>query len=228
MKKKKTKKAGGASKKDKAEAAAAEPSASKEKEPEPDEPTTPAEAADEEEKAEEQEASEAVAEQPTYPTASQPSLAQQSKLRSASFKQGSAPTGPLSPGPEGETATDIYRKHVARIEELEKENKRLAKESTDSERRWKKAEEELADLRETEGETKGADSQLEKLVSRTEPHLQVFNVRITLLIFFGHRNPRSRLSSVKTPSCSNKPPAAATARRHPSPCPRLPLSSKLS
>ncbi|KAI0842630.1 hypothetical protein F5Y06DRAFT_258121 [Hypoxylon sp. FL0890] len=91
------------------------------------------------------------------------SLSQQSKLRSSSFRAGTvSPTGfPLSP--EGETAPDIYRKQVARIEDLEKENKRLAKEASDSEKRWQKAEEELADLREADRD--GSDSQVEKLKS---------------------------------------------------------------
>ena len=69
--------------------------------------------------------------------------------------------------PEGETAPDIYRKHVARIEELEKENKRIAKEAADAEKRWQKAEEELADLREDDDEgvgKGGSDGQVEKLV----------------------------------------------------------------
>jgi predicted nucleic acid-binding Zn-ribbon protein len=60
-----------------------------------------------------------------------------------------------------------------KIEELEKENKRLAKETSDGEKRWKKAEEELEDLREAEDDsskTKVAPStsrlsgELEKLV----------------------------------------------------------------
>jgi hypothetical protein len=104
---------------------------------------------------------------PTSPEPAQatstPSLSQQSKARSASFRQGSVSLSsgaPLSPGaatglglfsPEGETAPDIYRKHVTRIEELERENKALAKEAKDAEKRWQKAEEELADLREREG-----------------------------------------------------------------------------
>ncbi|KAI1389438.1 uncharacterized protein F4822DRAFT_398312 [Hypoxylon trugodes] len=98
---------------------------------------------------------------PTTPGTS--SLPLQSKLRSSSFRQGTvSPTGfPLSP--EGETAPDIYRKQVARIEDLEKENKRLAKEAGDSEKRWQKAEEELADLREADRD--GSDSQVEKLKS---------------------------------------------------------------
>ncbi|CAI4215359.1 unnamed protein product [Parascedosporium putredinis] len=90
------------------------------------------------------------AEPPTSPTQDPASLAQQSKMRSSSFRKGS---GPLSPGlssPDGTTAPEIYRKNVARIEELEKENERLGKEVQDSERRRKKAEEELEELREAD------------------------------------------------------------------------------
>ncbi|KAK1827888.1 hypothetical protein QBC39DRAFT_393515 [Podospora conica] len=90
--------------------------------------------------------------------------AQQSKARSTSFRQGSIsiphPGAAVGSGvgavpqpfsPEGETAPDIYRKHVTRIEELERENKRLAREAQEAEKRWEKAEEELADWREREG-----------------------------------------------------------------------------
>ncbi|KAK4242522.1 hypothetical protein C8A03DRAFT_40173 [Achaetomium macrosporum] len=111
-------------------------------------------------------------------TTSTPSLAQQSKARSTSFRQGSvflSSAGPLSPGasaslglfsPDGETAPDIYRKHVLRIEELEKENKALAREVEVAEKRWQKAEGELADLREQEGGAGGDDGEVGKL--RTE------------------------------------------------------------
>ncbi|KAI1308330.1 hypothetical protein F5Y03DRAFT_350698 [Xylaria venustula] len=104
-------------------------------------------------------ADEDVAEDPSSPTQAAPSLSQQSKLRSPSFRQ-----GPLSPtlSPEGETAADIYQKQVARIEDLEKENKRLAKEAGDSERRYKKAEEELADLQEADQDG-SENGQIEKL-----------------------------------------------------------------
>lgn len=100
---------------------------------------------------------------------STPSLAQQSKMRSTSFRAGAA--GTTSPGPfspEGDTAPDIYRKQVARIEELEKENKKLSKDFSDSEKRWKKAEDELAEFREGDGDAsaKGNGSdETEKLVS---------------------------------------------------------------
>ncbi|KAI0024303.1 hypothetical protein F4780DRAFT_726708 [Xylariomycetidae sp. FL0641] len=110
---------------------------------------------------------EATAEDLASPSAATASLSLQSKLRSSSFRQGNmspmSPTGmPLSP--EGETAPDIYRKQVARIEDLEKENKRLAKEAGDAEKRWKKAEEELTDLREADRD--GSDNSLvEKMKS---------------------------------------------------------------
>jgi hypothetical protein len=99
-----------------------------------------------------------------------PSLAQQSKLRSTSFRYGSIPsagaTSPVPFSPDGDTAPEIYRKHVAKIEELEKENKRLAKEASDSEKRWQKSEEELAVLREADGDDDDAtgDENVDKLV----------------------------------------------------------------
>ncbi|RDL39200.1 Uncharacterized protein BP5553_03540 [Venustampulla echinocandica] len=110
----------------------------------------------------------------------QPSLSLQSKMRSSSFRQGSVSGAPLSPNfgfsPDGDTAPDIYRKQAIRIEELEKENKRLAKDAVDGEKRWKKAEEELDELREAEDDSKskekgaspaeGSSKELEKL--RTE------------------------------------------------------------
>jgi len=104
----------------------------------------------------------------------QPSLSLQSKMRSSSFRASSG--GPLSPNyppfsPDGDTAPDIYRKQALKIEELERDNKRLAKEASDGERRWKKAEEELEELREAEDDSTsrkemspGLSGELEKLV----------------------------------------------------------------
>ncbi|KAK0107386.1 hypothetical protein ONS95_004078 [Cadophora gregata] len=127
----------------------------------------------------------------------QPSLSLQSKMRSSSFRYSSG--GPLSPSygfsPEGDTAPDIHRKQAVRIEELEKENKRLAKEASDGERRWKKAEEELEDLREADDEsTKGnknltsnpaSSSELERLkaevvtLQRQNTQLQAHSSRVS-------------------------------------------------
>jgi len=62
-----------------------------------------------------------------------------------------------------------------KIEELERENKRLTKEASEGEKRWKKAEEELEDLREAEvASPKGKDGpttsskEIEKLVCNIE------------------------------------------------------------
>jgi hypothetical protein len=149
MKKKKNKKAGGAAKKDKDES---------KPEGEPSQSPPPADDAAADETPENE-----AADQQSSP---KQTSSQQSKLRSASFRAGSAPGNtPLSPTSEGgETAADIYRKQVARIEDLEKENKRLAKEAGDSEKRWQKAEEELADLKTSDGKAGTGDDQVEKLV----------------------------------------------------------------
>lgn len=127
----------------------------------------------------EEEKKDSVEESPSSPALQRnPSLSLQSKMRSSSFRKGSvsglqSPSGPITPGfgPDGDSASSIYLKQAAKIDELEKENKRLAKEATDGERRYKKAEEELEVLREAETDTSGpapkgsATEEVEKLVS---------------------------------------------------------------
>jgi len=95
----------------------------------------------------------------------QPSLSIQSKMRSSSFRRTSISQGPMSPSqngprspslpllsPEGDAVTDIYRKQASRLDELERENRRLAKEAAESSTRWKCLETELEELRESSGE----------------------------------------------------------------------------
>jgi hypothetical protein len=107
-------------------------------------------------------------------------------MRSTSFRRSPASTGE-SPGggvksptlptlsPEGDTIADIYRKQSSRLDELEKENRRLAKEAKDWEEKqvkWMQKEEELEELVAVKGEVgewkekaeKGA-AELEKLVA---------------------------------------------------------------
>ncbi|EER24635.1 hypothetical protein CPC735_060050 [Coccidioides posadasii C735 delta SOWgp] len=96
----------------------------------------------------------------------QPSLSIQSKMRSSSFRNSSisqtglTPTGsgvkspPLPPlSPDGNTAPELFRKQALRLEELERENKRLEQELETADARWKKSEEQLEDLREANTET---------------------------------------------------------------------------
>lgn len=82
-----------------------------------------------------------------------PSIAVESRQRSASFyRSAGGPTSPIATTPGGGVSSDIYREQAQRIEELEKENKRLASELGQGETRWKKSEEELEELREGRGE----------------------------------------------------------------------------
>lgn len=117
----------------------------------------------------------------------QPSLSLQSQLRSSSFRRTSVSqaqtSSPLNGGkspplpilsPDGDTVNEIYRKQTARIDELERENRRLSKDAKEGEARLKKTEEELEELRESSGElaelklkARGADAksqEIEKLV----------------------------------------------------------------
>jgi hypothetical protein len=103
-----------------------------------------------------------------------PSVAVESRQRSASFYRASGmPTSPTGATPGVGVSGDIYREQAQRIEELEKENKRLVGEVEDGEKRWKSNEEELEELREGRGDValaaeKGKEA--EKLASLA--HLQ--------------------------------------------------------
>ncbi|KAF2851619.1 M protein repeat protein-like protein [Plenodomus tracheiphilus IPT5] len=82
-----------------------------------------------------------------------PSVAIESRQRSESFYRSGAPVspGPLSPGGGGVTS-EVYREQAQKIEELEKENKRLAGEVKENQTKWRKGEEELEELRESKGD----------------------------------------------------------------------------
>ncbi|MCJ1251552.1 hypothetical protein MMC30_008787 [Trapelia coarctata] len=111
----------------------------------------------------------------------QPSLSVQSKMRSSSFRRTSIPSTPLSPttnggkppnlptlSPDGDAVTEIYRKQAFRLDELERENKKLSKEVEISETRWRKTEEELEELRENSGQVAELKSRAEKAEAKTD------------------------------------------------------------
>ncbi len=170
MKKQKAKKAGGAAKKkdDKAEAEA-EASASVDK---AEEAGDGAEAPSEEKEVEE------APEATKPPHARQPSVTLEYRLRSDSFRRNANQPNPLSPtlksptlpplSPGGDAVGDIYRKQALRIEELEKENKRLQMESSEAEARWKMTEEELEELREASGEVAELKSKADQVATKGE------------------------------------------------------------
>lgn len=112
----------------------------------------------------------------------QPSLSLQSKMRSSSFRRSSVSQGPISPNgtkspelpvltPDGDSVNSIYRKQAARLDELEKENRRLAKESQEAEKRWRHTEEELEELREASGEV----AELKSGAQKAEAQMEEFN-----------------------------------------------------
>lgn len=91
-----------------------------------------------------------------------PSLSIQSKMRSSSFRKTSVSQGshspPItlkSPPPslppltgDGDSVHEVFRKQSTRIEDLERENKRMENELSDATARWRKTEDQLEDLRE--------------------------------------------------------------------------------
>lgn len=117
------------------------------------------------------------------------SLSIQSKMRSDSFRKTST-TGPLSPSAtsaslppltaDGETMSDIYRKQAVRLEELERENKRLEKETRDGEARWRRSEEELEELREASGEASALKIQAKK-AEEAQSEITKLNAEIAAL-----------------------------------------------
>ncbi|KAJ5793297.1 uncharacterized protein N7503_009275 [Penicillium pulvis] len=92
-----------------------------------------------------------------------PSLSIQSKMRSSSFRKTSVSQGSHSPSPithkspppslppltgDGDSVHEVFRKQSMRIEDLERDNKRMENELTDATARWRKTEDQLEDLRE--------------------------------------------------------------------------------
>lgn len=108
----------------------------------------------------------------------QPSLSIQSKMRSSSFRKTSVSQGSVSPSPstankspaqslppltgDGESVHEVFRKQSTKIEELEKDNKRLEKDLSDATMRWRKTEEQVEDLREASVDGVELKEQLKK------------------------------------------------------------------
>lgn len=80
------------------------------------------------------------------------SVAVESRQRSESFYRSGAMTSPPPLTPGTGASSEIYREQAARIEELEKDNKRLETEVDEYQSRWRKGEEELEELREGRGD----------------------------------------------------------------------------
>jgi hypothetical protein len=160
LKKQKAKKAGGSKKKEEKTEAPAEAEAStateqaedkpEEAAPEPVEATSASPGPVEEDDDEPAELS-----APKASHGRKPSVAVESRQRSESFYRSGAagtPTSPNLAAPAGGITSEVYREQAQKIEELERENKRLASEVEESQSRWKKGEEELEEFREGRGD----------------------------------------------------------------------------
>ena len=98
--------------------------------------------------------------------ARQPSVSLQSKIRSTSFRD----SGPLSPA-----ATSGL---LSRLEELERENRRLSKEAEEHENRWRRVEEELEEVREQNAEKSlSAGGAAEKEIKRLRAEIDTLKRR---------------------------------------------------
>jgi hypothetical protein len=122
-----------------------------------------------------------------------PSIAVESRMRSASFYRGGdgTPTSPPPITPGGGVSGDIYREQAQRIEELERENKKLGNEVEEGKKRWKKGEEELEELREARGDVAVAverGKEADKLVCDSR------NLCLVLAILIGFVEVGSRIT----------------------------------
>ena len=121
----------------------------------------------------------------------QPSLSIQSRMRSSSFRRQSLSQGPLSPPANGSKSPDlptltadgdsinsIYRKQAARLDELERENRRLIKEVQENETRWRKTEDQLEELREASGDV----AQLKARAEKADAQIEEFNKVVGLAV----------------------------------------------
>ncbi|PGH23058.1 hypothetical protein AJ80_02831 [Polytolypa hystricis UAMH7299] len=124
----------------------------------------------------------------------QPSLSLQSKIRSSSFRRTAADTQqqpsfpsssikspPLPPlSPDGDAVPEVFRKQALRLEELEKETKRLERELEDVEARRKKSEEALEDFRDASGDVVELKERLERAERKGE-EVEKLKAEITAL-----------------------------------------------
>lgn len=120
------------------------------------------------------------------PHGRQPSLSLQSRMRSTSFRNTANSQAPLSPTTNGSNsiptlpplspggdAVEVYRKQAIRLDELEKDNRRLSKELLGAQARWKDSEDRLDELREASSEVAEHKSRAEQAIAQSEEILKL-------------------------------------------------------
>ena len=155
----------------------------------------------------------------------QPSLSLQSKLRSSSFRRSSITQTPHSPNangaksPElpilsadGESVNSIYRKQAARLEEMEKDNKRLGKEAQENEHKWRQTEEELEELREASADVAELKSKAKRVDAQTEEVKKLRSEITSLERQNSQLHSQSSKRHVSSPSQANSAPGSLQAQ----------------
>jgi chromosome segregation ATPase len=109
--------------------------------------------------------------------------------------------------PDGDTIPDIYRKQALRLEELDRENRRLEREVRDGEARWRKSEEELEELREASGESEVLRAQeMKRKVEEREREIQKLREEVKALT-------RQQSVQMQRSGSHSYPATKSTARR---------------
>ena len=104
------------------------------------------------------------------------SLSAQSKMRSSSFRRSSQGFSSA----DGDSVQDVFRKHSTRIDELEKDKKRLEKQVQDANGQWRKTEDQLQELREANVDS----AELKQKLKKAEEKITEMEAMVGFDLFF--------------------------------------------
>ncbi|RMJ21820.1 M protein repeat protein [Aspergillus sp. HF37] len=154
----------------------------------------------------------------------QPSLSIQSKMRSSSFRKTSLSHGSVSPSPsatlkspslppltgDDDEVHEVYRKQSTKIEELDKDKRRLEEELEEATGRWRKTEDQLEDLREASVDSAELRDQLQKAEGKSG-EIEALKAEIASLqrqnSHLQTKSHRNNNASVSGPGPSESPPS---------------------
>lgn len=156
---------------------------------------------------------------------SKQSLSQQSKLRSSSFRRSSphrdstsdsTKKGSLDIVSESQSPPDVFRRQALRLEELERENKRLEKDLGNARSKWNQADEELEELRAMKAEVESLRTQL---VRADEITKETETLKEEIAVLRRQNLQAAKRNNTTHPSSSHQPDPAIPANVSTSPSP---------
>ena len=167
------------------------------------------------------------------PHGRQPSLSLQSRMRSTSFRNAANSQAPPSPTTNGSNsiptlpplspggdAVEVYRKQAIRLDELEKDNRRLSKELLGAQARWKESEDHLDELREASSEVAEHKSRAEQAIAQSEEILKLvyepnYNTRCYYALISVRRKTIIPLFNARSLNYRLRRPSPPVASPHP-------------